>query len=368
MVPPRRRSELTVYTVLVLLLGALIYLNIEVYYGVGGAKLVSTLGADAEWALAAAGVYLVIFELRKELPGPAAVSGAPRSLKAAVESGVREMAEPTARPVEVQVAVESLVHVGKIAAIVGPLAALGVAIATYLASQSAAIAILAGVVAVLVVLAGFLYFVREGLTDRLQRSIQEAGALNAAIAELKEKQGRIEQLVEEQKKEIQKLKDANAGFRAERDAAVAAKEAAARALKTTEQALAAEQVQAGQLTAALRAEQQSTARAPMMPELDASIQTMGFGILAPKNLVIRLTNVGAGNAVRISVSVARNPAGAAGRLAPTAFVQVLPPGQSQDVLVGNLRELAGTQSVRCRVEYESQFGPRPPVDLTWNLV
>jgi len=157
------------------------------------------------------------------------------------------------------------------------------------------------------------------------------------------------------------------GLQERLEAATAAREKASTDLREAERALRAQADRTSRLEANLRAEQLSTARAPLMPELEASLETIGFGILAPKNVVIRLRKVGAGNAVRVAVLVSLNPRGQVGLPRPVGYIQVLAPGQVQDVRVGNMSELGKYQSLRCQVNYESQFGPRPPVDLTWTL-
>ena len=42
-----------------------IYINIHTYARAAGPDVVPTLGADAEWTIAALAIYLVVFELRK---------------------------------------------------------------------------------------------------------------------------------------------------------------------------------------------------------------------------------------------------------------------------------------------------------------
>ena len=66
---PTWKAQYTIYAILLVLAVTLIYINIQIYAGAAGPDVVPTLGADAEWAIAALAVYLVVFELRKRRGG-----------------------------------------------------------------------------------------------------------------------------------------------------------------------------------------------------------------------------------------------------------------------------------------------------------
>ena len=119
----RWKAEFTIYTILLILGASLVVVNYEIYYGKGGSALIATLGADAEWALAAAGIYLVVFELRRQSRDTQAGQAPSTGRVIAHRGDEGGMAEPAQRPVQVQVAVESMVRLGRLAAIVGSIIA-----------------------------------------------------------------------------------------------------------------------------------------------------------------------------------------------------------------------------------------------------
>lgn len=271
------------------------------------------------------------------------------------------------RPATVQIAIQSLSRVGAIAAIVATVVGIVGGLVLYYAGQSVLVAMLIGVVAVLLIIAAFLAFYGSGVTDRLQGALRESGALSSQNASLQRdlgaRDGAIQALTADKNALSQQLETQTA----ELERAKAAVQQVTQNLQQTQQQLQSHAARLQQAEVALQEEQVSSARAPFMPELDVTLQTTGFGILTPKTVLIRLTNVGSGNAVRVNVSVALNRPNAHGPLQARDFVQVIPPGHSRDIRIVNMRELAGFASIRGVVNYDSQFGPRHAVDMVWNF-
>lgn len=122
------------------------------------------------------------------------------------------------------------------------------------------------------------------------------------------------------------------------------------------------------LTQALNDEKLSTQRAPFIPFLDVSLSVVGFGILSPKSVVLDVENRGPGNAVSVEVSAAPNEAGVGRQaLIPRGFWPSMVRGDTRRVRVGDLSEFQPSNSVRVLVRYESQFGPRPPIEMSFEL-
>lgn len=110
--------------------------------------------------------------------------------------------------------------------------------------------------------------------------------------------------------------------------------------------------------AALKDERDTTQRAGYIPSISIQFSVGGFGILHDRTVVAHVVNNGPGVAHRVQVY-----AGQGGPLVPVGFSASLDVRKSINVQVGKIPRGSPAARIQVRVEYGSQFGQLPAVDL-----
>jgi hypothetical protein len=241
----------------------------------------------------------------------------------------------------------------------------------YLAKFPLAEAILVALVLGLAVFVLFLWYSRSHLIDTAVASGRAEEASLRKNAELESELTRLRPLEPRLKENEVRLAQLSAGHEALRKSADQLKQendSLRQRATSAESAFGEADARARQLETNLRAEKNSTARAPYMPEIDVEIRVVGFGILSSKTVQAVVTNVGRGNATGVQTSVRSGDANQHVVPTPRDFSTTLRPGERRTVSLGTLEDFQGRTWVEAIVEYGSQFGPRPPVGVRETLL
>ena len=117
----------------------------------------------------------------------------------------------------------------------------------------------------------------------------------------------------------------------------------------------------------LQRERDSTERAGIIPTLDVTTGTSGFGILAPKTVYVRVRNAGRGDATSVELAAAVARRNEEAQLRPVAFWAAIPAGEWRQADVSNLGQLGRDRELRTRVSYQTAFGPGAPIELRFSF-
>jgi hypothetical protein len=262
---------------------------------------------------------------------------------------------------------KALESVGKVFLYLAGLTAVAAFIGTYIASlpigESALIAVVAGLLFVV----AFLWVSRTHIINTaLTVSRTEAGA-QQKIKEQRTEIARLSPFEGELSKSQAEAARLDASLKAQTELANRLRsenEACAQRLRTLEAQSVTANNRIRQLESELLGERESTERAPYMPEIDLTIQTTGFGILAAKSVQATVRNIGRGNATNVHTFRKFGTGASSSSDTPIDFVTALVPNQSRTLALGTIEDF---QWVEVRVEYGSQFGVRPPVSIRYEL-
>lgn len=253
------------------------------------------------------------------------------------------------------------------------LGAIAVAVASWAVSHVASLppteSIPIGVIVGLVFFSFSLWFSRQSLSARLASADRSGAESLRKIADLQ----RELEVCRPAALELKNLQSEYSALRVDHEAAKAKNTQVesdyARLVQRTtavegQNATLNEQVR--RLEVELRAERESTARAPFMPEIDLTFQLVGVGFLGwrGKNVNATFVNVGKGNALRVQVATRIYTAGQTTAWKDTDFLQVMKPSQQRTLSLGSVDAF---DRVEVQIKYESTFSPRDPVQLCFTV-
>lgn len=110
------------------------------------------------------------------------------------------------------------------------------------------------------------------------------------------------------------------------------------------------------LKAEVRSEQESTARAQMQPLIRPSLDFPSGGWFRAKRVVIRVENIGTGNAKEVEVAGISGPRDDSKEAQHVNYYPALKPGEQEETDIGSVDEFASRQWIDVVVKYRGEFG------------